>query len=114
MARERESRLAWSTDGAHLRPEPRPEAPAVAPGATRLRLERRAAGRLVTVVTGLPGDATAAAALAQECKRASAAGGAFKDGVLELQGDQRERVEAVLRARGVQSKRAGGDPGGKR
>lgn len=114
MARDRDSRLAFSTDGAHLRPAPRAAAPTVAAGSTRLRLERRTGDRLMTVVSGLPGDEAAAAALAAACKRAAAAGGTFKNGVLELQGDQRERVETVLRERGIPSKRAGGDPGGKR
>lgn len=104
----RNTRLAYSTGG-EVEPEPAP-APAAAPakGGARLRLERRASGRVVTVVTQLPGDDEAVALLARELRAACGAGGTFKDGVVELQGDQRERVEAHLRARGVKSKRAGG------
>ena len=61
---------------------------------------------MVTVVTGLPKGQ--AAALAPVLKAACGAGGTFKDGVLELQGDHRSRVEEELRARGLASKRAGG------
>ena len=74
----------------------------------RIRLDRRASDRLVTVVTGLPGHEAAVAALARELKAACGAGGTVKRGVLELQGDHRERVEAVLVARGLKSKRSGG------
>lgn len=103
----RGTRLAYSTAGER-------EVQAVAtrsvvpPGQTRLRLERRAGNRVATLVTGLPGDEQAAAALARELKAACATGGAYKDQVLELQGDHRARVEELLAARGIRSKRAGG------
>jgi translation initiation factor 1 len=71
-----------------------------------LRLDRRASDRVVTVVTGLP--AADAATLARELKAACGTGGTLKDGVLELQGDHRSRVEEALRERGLRSKRAGG------
>lgn len=74
----------------------------------RIRLDRRASGRLATVVTGLPGPKAALAELARSLKSACGAGGSFKNGVLELQGDHRDAVEAALRARGLSPKRAGG------
>jgi translation initiation factor 1 len=111
VTRERSTttRLAYSTGG-EVEPEA-PEAPPAArpgKGGIRLRLERRAAGRLVTVVTGLPGTPPQAEELGKALRRAAHAGGTFRDGVLELQGDQRERVEAELKARGLSCKRAGG------
>ena len=60
----------------------------------------------MTVVTGLP--TAGAEELARALRRACHAGGSFRDGVLELQGDQREGIEAELAARGLASKRAGG------
>ena len=110
MARDSNSRLAYSTAGGaparDTRPAPknRPDAR----GGIRLRLDRRASDRVVTVVTGLPGNAAAVAALARELKAACGAGGTVKDGALELQGDHRERVEQALALRGMKSKRAGG------
>lgn len=108
--RERGARLVYSTGGeTEAEPPasaPSPNRPLVASPGIRLRLERRASSRLVTVVTGLPqGQADA---LARELKAACGAGGTYKDGVLELQGDHRERVEHTLRGRGLASKRAGG------
>jgi translation initiation factor 1 len=110
VPREPETRLAFSTGGeGEAAPETKlaPAATGRSPG-IRLRLERRASGRLATVVTGLPGSAAEVAGLAKALKARCAAGGTLKDGVLELQGDQRERIEAALGARGLKSKRAGG------
>ena len=74
----------------------------------RVRLDRRASDRVVTVVTGLPGSPAELGALAKALKSACGTGGTVKAGVLELQGDHRERVEAALSARGLRSKRSGG------
>jgi translation initiation factor 1 len=103
----RNARLVYSTAG-ELPREHRPAAPPPAAGGIRLRLERRASGRVVTVVSGLPGTPGEVAALARLLKAACGAGGTVKDGALELQGRQQETVEAALRARGLKWKRAGG------
>jgi translation initiation factor 1 len=107
MTREKGARLVYSTGGDHLVPKAAPEAaPAAKATGIRLRLDRRASSRVVTVVTGLP--AAEGDALARALKAACGAGGTFKDGALELQGDHRDRVEQELGARGLRSKRAGG------
>ena len=62
----------------------------------------------MTVVTGLPGRPEEVAGLAKALKAAAGAGGTVKNGVVELQGDHRARVEATLAARGLKSKRSGG------
>ena len=118
MARPPDSRLVYSTEGgasSEYRSEPRKArsgaraAPAPSGrGGIRITLDRRASDRLVTVVTGLPGSPAEVAALAKELKTACGTGGTVKDGALELQGDHRPRVEAVLDARGLRSKRSGG------
>jgi translation initiation factor 1 len=74
----------------------------------RLRLDRRASDRVATLVSGLAGSPRQLAELLKQLKTACGAGGTVKDGVLELQGDHRDKVEAVLRERGIASKRAGG------
>ena len=53
-------------------------------------------GKTVTLVRGLALDAAALAALGKTLRSACGAGGAVKDGVLEIQGDHRERVAALL------------------
>ena len=107
VAREKATRLAYSTGG-DREADTAPTAPEAPSPGIRLRLERRASGRVVTVVTGLPGGRAAAVALARSLKTACGTGGTFKDGALELQGDHRDKVEAALAACGLRSKRAGG------
>jgi translation initiation factor 1 len=103
------TRLVYSTGGeTPAEPEPPPSAtPPKGPG-IRLRLERRASGRVVTVVSGLPGRPSEVTTLGRELKSACGAGGTVKDGILEIQGDQRDRIEAALAARGLRFKRSGG------
>ena len=113
MSRDAESRLVWSSDAPVERREPRRRgakavAPAPAGKGIRLRLDRRASDRVVTVVTGLPGNAADVAELARTLRAACGAGGTVKGGALELQGDHRDRVEAILAERGLRSKRSGG------
>jgi translation initiation factor 1 len=79
--------------------EPVPEKPVA-----RLRLENRASGKHVTVVDGLPDNRTFLEALARELKKACGTGGAAGDGVIELQGDQRERLRELLARKGMQVK----------
>jgi len=115
--RDPNARLVYSTGG-ETEATPAPEVGrkssggARARGATgpgiRIRLERRASDRVVTVVTGLPGSAAEVALLARTLKSACGTGGTVKDGALELQGDHRAAVETALAARGLRSKRAGG------
>jgi translation initiation factor 1 len=88
--------------------EPKATLPAADGTRIRIRLDRRASGRVVTVVSGLPGSASGVADLARDLKTACGTGGTSHGSTLELQGDQRERVEAALAARGLGSKRAGG------
>lgn len=62
----------------------------------RVQLERRKAGREVTVVRGLAPDDNDLPALLTQLKNACGAGGTIKDDTLELQGDQVQRVKQVL------------------
>jgi len=65
-------------------------------------------GKTVTLVRGLPLDATALAALGKQLRSACGSGGTVKDGVLEIQGDHCERVMAELVKHGYKPKRVGG------
>jgi translation initiation factor 1 len=109
------ARLVYSTGGdapeetkAKKPPDRAPTTAAPGGAGIRLRLERRASDRVVTLVTGLPGTDEDRSDLARALKSACGTGGTVKGGVLELQGDHRDAVEAALRARGLKSKRAGG------
>lgn len=108
MARD-DTRLVFSTGGEKHAPPARARPSAESrPGGVRIRLERRASSRLVTLVTGLGGTPEDLATLARALKTACGTGGTAKDGAIELQGDRRDVVESELRARGFKPKRAGG------
>ena len=71
----------------------------------KLRMEKAGrGGKTVTVVFGLPGNAAFLKELAQELKRACGTGGTATDDGVELQGDIRDRVRELLRAKGFQVK----------
>ncbi len=67
---------------------------------------RKGAG--VTVIRGIPLDGEDLKALARELKTLCGGGGTVKDGVVEIQGDHRDKVLEALAARGWTVKRSGG------
>jgi translation initiation factor 1 len=108
MSQDR-TRLAYSTGGP-VAAEPRALAAEMerkTKGA-RIRLEKRASGRVVTVVADVPGTAAEIEALAKLLKTRCGTGGSIKDLDIELQGDRRDAVQAVLRERRIPHKLAGG------
>jgi translation initiation factor 1 len=66
----------------------------------KLRVEKRASGKAVTVVDGLPDNSDFLAALAKELKRSCGTGGSVVDRSVELQGDQRARLRDLLSKKG--------------
>lgn len=116
-----DGRLVYSTDsGDHRRDAGRdarggkrpPAAPPKGPqlpadGVVRVFREKGGrGGKIVTVVRGLP--EADCAQVASDLKRQCGSGGAAKDGVVEIQGDHREKVAARLEAQGYRVKLAGG------
>ena len=85
--------------------------PAALPAAARVRVGREVAGRSgkgVTVISGLPLDPARLAELAARLKKLCGAGGAVKNGRIEIQGDHRDRLVAELCQLGFEAKRSGG------
>ena len=112
MGKDRNARLVYTTGTGRVTParEDAPDPTTAASGAKgiRLRLDRRASGRVVTLVTGVRGSAADVAALARELRTLCGTGGTVRDDTIELQGDHRAKVEAELGRRGIRSRRAGG------
>lgn len=75
-------------------------APVPDAAAARLRLENRASGKHVTIVDGLPDNTAYLETLCRDLKRACGSGGAVREGSIELQGDQRERIRELLARKG--------------
>ena len=67
----------------------------------RLRIEKAGRrGKTVTVVESLPRNSAFLKQLAAELKRACASGGKAVEDRVEIQGDHRERLRELLRAKG--------------
>lgn len=82
---------------------------AAADGIVRVGRETKGrGGKAVTIVRGLPLDAAALAAMGTRLKTLCGSGGTAKDGVVEIQGDHRDKVVAHLQAAGYTVKKAGG------
>jgi translation initiation factor 1 len=60
------------------------------------------------VITGLPLSGEELENLATRLKKLCGAGGAVKDGTIEIQGDHRDRLVAELVKMGYDAKRSGG------
>jgi translation initiation factor 1 len=80
-------------------------------GPARVRVGREVAGRGgkgVTVISGLPLGPAALEELATRLKKLCGAGGAVKNGVIEIQGEHRQRLIGALVKLGFQAKQSGG------
>lgn len=112
--------LVYSTEGGQMCPECRQplaecvcktaaKSLPVGDGVVRVTHETKGrGGKSVTVVKGLTLDGLALALLGKQLRTACGSGGTVKDGVIEVQGDHRERVLDTLKKYGHSAKRAGG------
>lgn len=76
-----------------------------------VRIRRETSGRKgkgVTTVSGLPLPGAELQVLAKTLKKACSTGGSVQDGIVEIQGDHRERIKSELERRGYTVKLAGG------
>ena len=62
----------------------------------RISIDSRRYGKTVTVIDGIDGNDIDIADLAKTLTSRCAAGGTCKDGRIELQGDHKKKVKAVL------------------
>ena len=85
--------------------------PQPAAGAARVRVGRETAGRGgkgVSVISGLPLAPAVLEELASRLKKLCGAGGAVRNGVIEIQGEHRDRLVAELCKLGYEARRSGG------
>ncbi len=109
-----ESRTVWSSaQGDQRRPSEKPTvvAQSLPPQQQTVYLHRDSKGRGgkgVTLVKNLILTEPDLNALAKTLKQAVGSGGTVKEGVIEIQGEQREKIAEVLRKLGYKVKMAGG------
>ena len=113
------SRIVYSTGVGALCPNCRravlncvcPKGAPGAAGEVKIRVGRATQGRAgkgVTTVTGLPVPLAELEALATRLKKRCGSGGTVRDGVIEIQGEHRDTVLALLKGAGWDAKRSGG------
>lgn len=101
--------VVMKTDPSSSRAVARPPAAGSARAAVRVGREVAGrGGRGVCVIRGLPLGAAELEELGTRLKKLCGAGGAVKEGVIEIQGDHRDRLVAELRKLGYDAKRSGG------
>ena len=112
-----ENPTVWSSEQGDLRKKSPP--PALSGGTARslppsqqtVYLHRDSKGRggkVVSLVKGLALSEADLTALAKQIKQACGSGGTVKDGVIEIQGDHREKIAELLSKLGYKVKLAGG------
>lgn len=103
------NRLVFSTDAGRIKPDKAPSDDIVGDGNVKVRLEKKGrGGKAVTTISGLALTPEALKTLGKELKKKVGVGGAVKDGIIEIQGDQTTKVMATLLEKGFKAKRAGG------
>lgn len=103
------SRLVYSTESGRISEAKAP--PQRNKGDGVVRIQRQTSGRkgkAVCVISGLGADDATLQQLAAELKKKCGCGGAVKQGCIEIQGDKRELLQALLQAKGLRVKLAGG------
>ena len=74
----------------------------------RIWLDRRGGGKILTVIKGFNGPAAELELLEKELKKRCAVGGTVKDKMIQIQGDQRDKILRILTEKGIKAKKAGG------
>lgn len=108
-----ENRTVWSSEQGDLRKQKENSASvkSLPPQQQTVYLHRASSGRggkAVSLVKNLVLSPDELKALAKKLKEACGTGGTIKDGVIEIQGEQRARIAEVLRKLGYKVKIAGG------
>ncbi|MBS0847235.1 stress response translation initiation inhibitor YciH [Citrobacter sp. JGM124] len=76
-----------------------------------VRIQKQTSGRKgkgVCLISGIDADDATLARIAAELKKKCGCGGAVKEGIIEIQGDNRELLKSLLEAKGMKVKLAGG------
>ena len=105
----KDTRLVYSTEQGRIKEQPPATLAPTGDGIVRLFRESKGrGGKGVTVIKGLPLTEGDLKSLAKTLKQVCGTGGTVKDGVIEIQGEQRDKLKATLEAKGYTVKIAGG------
>ena len=105
----RDGKVVYTTGIGRIAPQSAKKGVPAGDGIVRVRRETGSrGGKTVTTIRGVPVAESALKDLAGELKRLCGSGGTAKDGVIEIQGDHRDKIVAALTQRGYTVKLAGG------
>jgi len=101
--------LVYSTETGRIKPEEQKTARPKGDGIVRIQRQTKGRkGKGVCIVTGLDLDDKELKLMAAELKKVCGCGGAVKQGDIEIQGDNRDKIKAHLEKKGLTVKLAGG------
>jgi len=104
-----ENPLVYSTDFGRIQQNAPQKSAPTGDGIVRIRRETKGRkGKGVTTVSGLLLDDSSLKAIAKDLKKLCGTGGAVKDQVIEIQGDNRDKIKSFLEAKNYTVKLAGG------
>jgi translation initiation factor 1 len=103
------SRLVFSTETGRIKLQAELKPVVKTDGIVRIRRETKGrSGKGVTTISGLAANDTELKALCTKLKKQCGTGGAVKEGIIEIQGDNRDKIKATLEQLGHTVKLAGG------
>ena len=103
------SKLVYSTDKGRINEQPQEESRPKGDGIIRIRRETKGRnGKGVTCLEGFDLDDKSLKELAKKLKQVCGTGGTAKAGVIEIQGDQRDKLKSELERMRFTVKLAGG------
>ena len=101
--------LVYSTQTGRIKPLKQKENTIQTDGIVRIRRETKGRkGKGVTTISGLNLSTDDMKALCTKLKKMCGTGGAVKDGIIEIQGDNRDKIKTTLEKLGHNVKLAGG------
>lgn len=106
----KDSRLVYSTDVGRIKADDKAK-PSISSGDGIVRLSRETKGRKgkgVTLISGFALSAEEIKQMGKTLKQLCGTGGTVKEGVIEIQGDQRDKIMEYLKVQGFTTKRVGG------
>lgn len=107
----KDSRLVYSTDLGRVKSDTTDTRTDIPAGDGIVRIKRETKGRKgngVSLIIGVPTNEKDLKVLAKQLKQRCGVGGTVKDGVIEIQTDQRELLKTELEKKGYTVKLAGG------
>jgi translation initiation factor 1 len=106
---QKETRLVYSTETGRIKSDNKPEKRPSGDGIIRIRREISGRkGKGVTTISGLDLADDDLKKLAKALKQLCGTGGSVKNGIIEIQGDHRDKLRTELEQQGYTVKLAGG------